>query len=82
MYSKFSEEIKDRGYKDILQEHNNSVEAVLSYAKAKGYYSENSKIAYLKNELKRVKNQKVSNSDYYKENMYLLQEIRKKINQV
>ena len=80
MHDKFSDEIKYRGYKAILEEHNNSVEAVLSYAK-EVYYSENSKIAYLKNRLKRVKNQKVSQADYYKEKMYLLQEIRKKINQ-
>ena len=81
MCEKFSDDIKDRGYKDILEEHNNCVEAVLSYAIAKCYYSPKSKLAYLKRELIRVKNQEVSKTDYYKENMYLLQEIRKKINQ-
>lgn len=82
MYKKFSDEVKDRGYKALLEEHNNSVEAVISYAKGKGYYSQNSKIAYLKNELKRVKNQEVSKTNYYKDNLYLLTEIRTKINQV
>lgn len=81
MHDKFSDEIKYRGYKAILEEHNNSVEAVIDYANLKGYFSKKSKFAYLKRELIRVKNQEVSKTDYYKENMYLLQEIRKKINQ-
>lgn len=80
MFKNFSAEVKYRGYKALLEEHNNSVDAVMDYAKGKGYYSEHSKIAYLKNELTKVKNQMMSETDYYKDNMYLLQELRNKMN--
>lgn len=80
MWDSFPNEYKDKGLSVVLGEHGGSVEAVMNYVIVKGYYSPNSKLAYLKNELIRVKNQKVSQTDYYKENMYLLQEIKREIN--
>lgn len=80
MFKNFSEEAKYEGFKSILEKHNNNVDAVIEYGRQRGYYSEKSKIAYLKKKLINIINQEVSNFDYYKENMYLLQEIRQKIN--
>lgn len=80
MFKNFSAKIKYKGLKSCLDEHNNNVDAVIEEAKQEGYFSPNSKLAYLKRELIRVKNLEVKNTDYYKENMYLLQEIREKIN--
>lgn len=82
MKETFNSDIKERGYKSLLQEHDYNIDAVMDYIKLKKYYSPNSKIANVKNELIRIKNQKTVQSNYYKDNLYLLTEIRTKINQV